>query len=669
MLTIESLEAFARTAFKPPPKQTLSQWADANAYLSAESSAEAGRWHTIPYQRGIMDAMTDPLIEQVTVMKSARVGYTKCLNHLIGYHVDYDPCPIMVVLPTIEDAESHSKEEIAPMLRDTPVLRGKVADAKARDSGNTITSKLFPGGSLSLVGANSPRGFRRVSRRVVVFDEVDGYPPSAGAEGDQIKLGIKRTEYYWNRKIVAGSTPTIDEISRIQKLYLQSDQRRYYVPCPHCGAAQYLKWGGVDKKFGIKWPDGEPRKAYYVCEANGCIIEHKDKKWMIEEADRLSIENPFGPYGWKATAPGNGKHAGFHIWAAYSYSPNATWGDLAAEFLESKDDPKTLQTFVNTALGECWTADYTAKLGAEALELRAEEYNLLTVPMAGLLLVAGVDVQDNRLAMVVKAYGEGEESWLVNWMEIYGDPSDLGPDGPWAQVDSVLQQYYVHASGAKLRIRACAVDTGGHYTHEAYMFCRARKKRHVIAVKGSSNSNAPALGKPSRQDVNFKNQTIKAGVELWILGVDAIKGTIYGRLKKDGERSIPGGPGSIHFPIGLNREYFKQLTAEKQTFRYINGFKRIYWVKKDGDRNEALDCEVYSYAALQYLYTRVNRSQIWLRAKAILDTLKPTAASDSKPDIQTEENKQELPAVSASRKQAQPQRRKSGFVNNWKGRK
>jgi phage terminase large subunit GpA-like protein len=200
----------------------LSDWSDENAYLSAESSAQEGRWRTLPYQRGPMDAMTDLEIEQVVFKKSARVGYTKMLNNLIGYHIHQDPCPMMVVQPTIEDAEGYSKEEIAPMLRDTEVLRGLVSDAKSRDSNNTILSKSFPGGTLSMVGANSPRGFRRVSRRVVLFDEIDGYPPGAGSEGDQIRLGIRRSEYYWNRKIVMGSTPTIKGFSRVEDAFEQT---------------------------------------------------------------------------------------------------------------------------------------------------------------------------------------------------------------------------------------------------------------------------------------------------------------------------------------------------------------------------------------------------------------------------------------------------------------
>ena len=196
MTNINDLEKKAFSAFKPPKKLTLSAWADEYARLSVESSAEGGRWRTLPYQKGIMDAVTDPHIEQITVMKSARVGYTKILNHIIAYHIHNDPCPMMLVQPTLDDCQSYSKDEISPMLRDTPCLQGTVSDPKAKDGNNTLLKKNFAGGTLSLVGANSPRGFRMVSRRIVMFDETDGYPPSAGTEGDQIKLGIKRTVFF-----------------------------------------------------------------------------------------------------------------------------------------------------------------------------------------------------------------------------------------------------------------------------------------------------------------------------------------------------------------------------------------------------------------------------------------------------------------------------------------
>jgi phage terminase large subunit GpA-like protein len=586
-------------AFRPPEKLTLSQWADRNAYLSAESSAEPGRWRTIPYQRGMMDAMTDPTIEIVTVMKSARVGYTKMLNNLIGYHIHQDPCPMMLVQPTDIDAEGYSKEEVSPMIRDTPVLQALVSDAKAKDSSNTILQKMFPGGTLALVGANSPRGFRRVSRRVVMFDEIDGYPASAGTEGDPIKLGMRRAEYYWNRKFIAGTTPLDKETSRIDKLFEASDQRRYYVPCPSCGHMDHLVFrepkSSEELELGghwMAWPDGEPDRAHFVCSKNRCLIEHSKKRWMVENGE------------WRARNPSAGtRNAGFHIWAAYSYSPNATWAHLAREFLESKDDPTMLKTFVNTVLGQLWEEEYTAKLGADSIRSRAETYDANVVPMRALVLTAGLDVQDNRIAVSVYAWGRGEESWIQKHVEIYGDPAQAEI---WKQVDDVLFQKWKHESGAEMKIIASCIDSGGHFTHEVYAYARERKKQRVLAIKGQSQRGKQAIGKPTRQDINFKGQTLKKGVQLYPVGSDTIKTTLYARLKK----TIPG-PGYLHFHAGLPPEFFKQLTSEKKLVRHLRGHAVTDWVKKDGARNEALDCAVYAYAAMQWLYTQMHRATIW----------------------------------------------------------
>lgn len=631
MSRLDEIVSGTLQGFRPPAKLSLSEWSDEYAVLSAESSAEAGRWKTLPYQKGIMDSFTDPSVEQITVMKSARVGYTKILNNAIAYHIHQDPCSIMLVQPTIEDAEGYSKEELAPMFRDTPALQGLVTDAKAKDGTNTILTKLYPGGTLGLVGANSPRGFRRVSRRVVLFDEVDGYPASAGTEGDQIKLGIKRTEYYWNRKIIAGSTPTIKDLSRVERMFAASDQRRYFVPCPHCNHMQYLRWAN------LKWDEGRPEAAYFVCESGGCVIEHKDKRAMVGRGE------------WRATSEGNGKHVGFHIWAAYSYSPNASWGNLAQEFLEAKADPESLKTFINTVLGELWEEDYSARVGADALLERAEMYEPGVAPENVLIATAGIDVQDNRVAITVYGWGRDEESWAISHEEIFGDPAR--PE-IWKQVDQVVFKRVPHALGGTIPISIAAIDTGGHFTHEVYQYARERKSKGVIAIKGMSQKSKPAIGKPTKVDVNFKGHVLKSSVELFPVGTDTVKSLIYGRLKHD-----KPGPGYIHFHTGFDPEFFKQLTVEKKTLRYVKGHAVGEWVKPSGARNEALDCAVYAYAALQHLYSKYHRASIW-------DQFKRKLAQDNpvKPD-----NKKEEAEVLQKLQPARTiiQGRKKGFVSSW----
>jgi phage terminase large subunit GpA-like protein len=590
--------------------------------LSAESSAEGGRWHTLPYQKAMMDAITDPKIEQVTVMKSARVGYSKILNHIIAYHIHQDPCGIMVVQPTIEDAAGYSKEEIAPMIRDTKVLTNLVSDAKTRDSNNTILQKQFPGGVLSLVGANSARGFRRVSRRIVLFDETDGYPASAGTEGDQIKLGIARTQYFWNRKIVAGSTPTIKDFSRIERLFEQSDQRRYYVPCPHCGHMQYLRWPNM------RWQDDDPSTASYACEECGALIPHSKKRWMVERGE------------WRATQPGNGRHAGFHIWAAYSYSPNAEWSNLVEEFLLSKNDPEQLKTWINTTLGECWEDEYASKVGADGLMERAavEKYEKGVPPKEVLMLSLGCDVQDDRLSMSVWGLGRNEEMYLVDRKVIYGSPAraDL-----WKQMDEVLMDKYKNEDGVELKIESAAIDTGGHFTQEVYQYVRERSHLGLIGIKGMGQKGKPPIGKPTKVDINFSGKSLRKGVQLFPVGVDTIKTTLHNRLK-DAEL----GDGYIHFYPTITTDYFQELTAERQVLRYKHGYQERIWVKKSNARNEALDEMVYAYAAFCRFKQRYDRRTIW-------DQLEKKR--------NPEEPKQEVPLRSGRQKAA----KKRSFVANW----
>jgi len=564
-----------------------------------------------------MDAITNPKIEQISVMKSARVGYSKILNHVAAFHIHQDPCPIMIVQPTIEDAQGYSKEEIAPMLRDTPCLKGVVSEAKSKDGANTILQKQFPGGSLSLVGANSPRGFRRVSRRVVLFDEVDGYPPSAGTEGDQIKLGIRRTEYYWNRKIVAGSTPTVKDFSRVERMFLQGDQRRYFVPCPDCGHMQYLKWASM------KWRDDDPDTASYCCESCGVWIPAAKKRWMVERGE------------WRPTAPGNGKHVSFHIWAAYSYSPNASWSTLVEEFLDAKNDAEQLKTFVNTVLGETWEDEYASKVGADALSERSadEKYKQGVVPAEALLLTVGCDTQDDRLSLSVWGWGREEQGWLIDRVKIYGDPSRKEV---WKQLDEIVQTPYESEDGRELKPMVVAIDSGGHHTSEVYQYARERQSLGVVAIKGMSTKNKPPIGKASKVDLNAQGKTLKKGAQVFPVGSDTIKSLLFGRLKHNDV-----GPGYLHFYPTVDKDYFEELTAEKQILRFRNGFPERIWVKKSSARNEALDELVYAYAALNRVYQIKDRRTLW-----------------DQMERSPEEQKESKRAVSAKRTQ-------KSFVNQW----
>lgn len=576
--------AGTREPLRPPPRLTLSEWADRKFYLSAESSAEAGRWRTLPYQRGIMDAITDQSITFVTVMKSARVGFTKIVDAAIGCYMEHDPCPIMVVQPTVEDAEGYSKEEIAPMLRDCPALAAIVREPTAKVSSQTILQKTFPGGSLSMVGANSGRGFRRVSRRVVIFDEIDGYPPSAGAEGDQIKLGIKRSEFYWNRKIICGSTPLIAGASRIEQRFEDGDQRRYYIPCPQCGHRDYLvfsKPANGQPGHWMAWPEGAPEKAHYVCSKNGCIIDESSKLWMLEHGEWVAHNH----------APG---HASFHVWSAYSVAPNATWGQIAAEFLAAKDEgPDSLKTWVNTTLGETWAERGDAP-DYERLFERREQYQIGSVPDDVLFLTAGVDVQKDRFVYEVVGWRANKESWSVEIGIIWGDTAD---DASYAQLDELLDRRF---GDQQMPIRLLAIDAG-HNSQAVYAWARRHPMTRVIAVRGTPHEMV-IIGAPRPVDVTLRGKTLKRGYKYWPVGVNTGKAELYGWLRlplpDDGQ---PYKKGFCHFPE-YDKEFFKQLTAEHLVkTRTRTGFTKLTWEVQPGRENHWLDTRIYARAAASVL--------------------------------------------------------------------
>jgi phage terminase large subunit GpA-like protein len=630
------LDAF-RAGLTPDADLTVSEWADQHRMLSQKAASEPGPWRTdrTPYLREIMDELSPSSpVETVVFMAGAQVGKTESGNNWLGFVIHHAPGPMMMVQPTVDTAKRLSKQRLAPMIEETPVLRDRIADNRARDGGNTMLVKEFQGGVLVVTGANSAVGLRSMPVRYLFLDEVDAFPHDVDGEGDPIQLAIRRTTTFSRRKVYLSSTPTIKDTSRIEREYLNSDQRRFYVPCPHCDHFQHLRWAQM------KWTDADPTTAAYACEDCGTLIEERYKSDMLRRGE------------WRATAEGTGKVAGFHLSSLYSPLGWKSWASIVDDFLQAKNDPPALKTWVNTVLGETWEEEYSTKVGASAIAERAEVYDLLTVPEGGLLLTAGVDVQDNRLAIKVKAWGPDEESWLINWTEIYGDPSR--PE-LWKQLDSVLfETDYTHENGTPMPVRAVAIDSGGHFTHEVYAYVRTRRDRHVIAVKGMSQPGKAIITKPSRQDINFKNQTIKKGVELWGVGTDTAKAVIYGRLKN----TEPAGAGVLHFPMGLPNEYYEQLTAEKQITRYSNGFPRRIWIKKEGARNEALDCEVYSLAALQYFYTRVNRATLW-------QTLESKIASADKQATAPQLANKPVETILPRKKAVQP-RRVGGFVKAFR---
>lgn len=616
---------------RPDPELLVSQWADQYRMLSQKASAEPGRWRTdrTPYLREILDTLSpsNP-IQRVVFMAGAQVGKTEAGNNWIGFIIHHAPGSTMLVQPTVETAKRMSKQRIAPMIEETPALRDRIAENRSRDGGNTQMVKEFPGGVLILTGANSAVGLRSMPVRYLFLDEVDGYPADVDGEGDPVQLAEKRTTTFARRKIYMSSTPTVKDISRIEREYLNSDQRRYFVPCPHCGHKQHLQWKN------IKWTDDDSSTAQYACEDCGSLIDERHKTEMLRQGE------------WKATAQGDGKTAGFHLNALYSPLGWKSWSEIVEEFIRAKGDPALLKTWVNTVLGETWEEDASAKVGADTLQSRVEFYQAGAVPARGLILTAAIDVQDNRLAVGLRAWGRDEESWLVDHMEIYGDPAQ---PQVWKQLDEVLFREYPHEIAKPVKISAAAIDSGGHFTHEVYAYVRERRQRiPIIAIKGSSQRGKPAIGKGSKVDLNYKGRTIKGGAEVYLVGTDTIKSTIFARFKLN-----EPGAGYYHFHGEASDAYFEQLTAEKQITRYVKGFPVREWVKKNGARNEALDVEVYNYAALNWLYMRFNRRTIWEQFERALEI--------------KAENTQDKPAQSTPKAQSNTiRRRQNSFVMGFK---
>ena len=444
-----------------------------------------------------MDAISDPLIRDCVVMAGAQVGKTEMLLNVIGFHVGQDPAPMLVVQPTLEMAQSFSKDRLAPMLRDTPNLKGKVKDPRARDANNTTTHKVFPGGHVSLVGSNSPSGLASRPIRIVLCDEVDRYPASAGSEGDPVQLARKRSATFWNRKIVMVSTPTNKGASRIENAFDESDKRFYYVPCPDCHHEQKLKWSNV------QWEKDKPETACYVCEECGSAWDDPKRYRAV----RLGK--------WKATDEFKGV-AGFHISGIYSsWTPLA---DAVRDFLSAKKMPETLRVWTNVYLAETWE-DQGERVDDYAVAERAEPFgDKLDANI--MLLTCGVDVQDDRLELEVVGWGKDEESWSVDYRTLYGDPST---PHLWNDLENILKNIYETEDGRQIQIRSACIDSGGHYTQAVYNFVRPREGRRVFAIKGMGGESRPIVSRPTRNNIGK--------IRLFTLGVDSIKELIFSRLK------------------------------------------------------------------------------------------------------------------------------------------
>lgn len=627
----EGLEALAgafkraHALFQPPPVLSLSEWADQYAYIPPEAGAMPGKFFTgsAEYQRGIQDAITDKAIEAIALIMASQTGKTQIQLNAIGYYSHYEPSPQLFVQASEGEAEKFSKNRVSKMIRSTPVLRKLFPSPRARDSGNTLLNKEFPGGVLVLAGANAPAGLASMPIRILQMDEVDRYPDSAGTEGDPVDLARRRTTTFWNKKEILASTPGIKDHSRIEKAYEESDRRHYYVPCPHCGEMQPLEWNRLKytQEGGVE--NGRVVDLYYVC-VNGCEILERHKHDMIRRGE------------WRATARSrDGKTAGFHLNALYP--PWIKWLDIVNEWLAAKGSLERRKTFINTRLAETW--EIRGK-GADLHELEKRKAQVdfsQLLPAGALFLTAGVDVQDDRLEATKWAWGMDEERWVVDHQIFRGDPSlPEVVDGkrselsPWADLEEWLREPVDHELGVQMHVVCALIDSGGHHTQRVYEFAKKNETRRWFAIVGRGGIGKPLVSRGTEQG--------PSRATLYSVGVDTAKEDVYTSLRLD-----IAGAGYTHFSGSLDTEYFRQLTSEqlvKTTKDYVT---KLEWVKK-GERNEALDCAVYARAAVAVLRPNYKKLKQWLER-----TSKEASEKPAEPELQPEENTPEAPSTTPAK--------------------
>lgn len=554
---------------------TVSEWADDKRVLSSKASAEPGRWRTnrTPYLREPMDQLsTCSTAMQIVMMFAAQLGKTETGNNFTGYVIDYAPGPMLMVQPTVEMGKRVSKQRIDPMIDESPCLREKIPPARARDSGNTVLQKDYPGGTLMIAGANSAAGLRSMPIKYLFLDEVDAYPGDVEGEGDPVNLAIARTRTFRNRKILMTSTPTLANQSRIETEFEKSDQRHFHVPCPHCDHKQILKFAN------LKWEKEKPETAQYQCESCDELIAEKHKTWMLEQGE------------WVATHPDR-LIKGYHLSALYSPVGLFSWEDIVTLFEKSKGNPDELRVFVNTVLAETWNEKGEAP-DFEKIYRRREEYPLDFVPDDGLLITAGVDVQRNRIEVELVAWGRNMRSWSIGYRVYKGDTSQKEV---WEKFWPILNEKFSHSKGGKLKIRQLAIDSSDQ-TQIVYTQVRAQNDDRVIAIKGSDALIVP-VNPPKDVDINIDGKRIFRGTQLWTVGVSLLKTELYGWLRQEPplEADDPYPYGYCHFPQ-YDLEHFKRLTAESRRKKTVNGRTKYMWVPHY-ERNEQLDCRVYARAA------------------------------------------------------------------------
>lgn len=563
----------------------VSDWADAHRILAPNSSAEPGPWRTArtPYLRDIMDCLSaNSPVQHVVVKKAAQVGMTEAGNNWTGYVIDHAPGPMLFVMGTLELAEKNSKMRLDPMFAGTPVLAKKIAPARSRDSGNTKFLKEFPGGILSITGANSAAGLRSMPARYIMLDEVDSYPLDLEGEGNPINLAIARTRTFPRRKIFILSTPTLAGSSIIEREFETTDQRYYHVPCPECAQLQNLEFDQ------LRWEPGPAtdleryqRTTRYECKHCGHMIEERFKTPMLAAGV------------WIAHAPDNASPArvGFHINSLYSPFGWFSWAEIAQAYdmaFNSAQKDEDMKTFTNTVLGEAYEQPGEVP-DWKRLFARRQNYPQNVASAEVYMVTAGADVQADRIEMEIVGWGKGRRSWSLDYRIFYGDPAK--PE-VWEEVAKVLDEIWLRPDGVELPLYRLCVDSG-YATSHVYDFCQKWPADRVMPVKGM-DTLAVAVSAPRAVLKTTDGKDVARNIRVWGIGSSFLKSRLYGWLRLEPLEDGSTPPGYCEFPQ-YDEIYFRGLTAEQLTYKVLHGFKKYLWVKKF-DRNEPLDCRVYALA-------------------------------------------------------------------------
>ncbi len=580
---------FAR-GIEPDPELWVDEWSDRYMMIPKKSgAARPGPYRTehTPFAREVMRCLSPAHpCRRVIVMGASQLMKTQVGLNWLCASIHQAPANILVLLPTLGISKRVSTR-ISATIESVPELRERVAEPRSRDARNTVDTKEFDGGTMYITTAGSASNLAEIPARYIYGDEVDRWDVNVDSEGDPVELAEARgSTFEYNAKVYFSSSPTLESMSRIDALYKEGDQRRFHVPCPHCGHRHELVWDNAraDAELTVTW---------LVCPECGGEIHDQHKTEMLAAGE------------WVATAAGDGRTVSFHLSALYAPAGSVSLLSLMRQYTKAKaakerGDDEPMQVFYNTRLAKCWNpAEETCK--ASALKARAEDYPLRTIPVPVLVLTGAVDVQSNRLEVTVMGWGPDMERWVIDHLVLWGSPAE---DAVWRDLEGVLQSTFPHPSGFPLRLSATCIDSGGHHTQDVYNFCRRR--RNVLAIKGASQPERPILAsRPAKMDVTWRGKLDKHGAELWFVGTNKAKDWLAPRWTQE------SGPGAIHFSKDLPDEFFTQLTAERRHKFYRHGRENSIWVKNKADRNEALDLQVYNLAAAYWLSLHKKKPHDW----------------------------------------------------------